>query len=425
MQGPRKRMTLRLSKAFQTQAISPPTKEDMLRSLRTIPQKRSPDDVTTIFRFLLLNEKLVRMLENPGRVKQVANQATLVTMHKGEVLFFEGDDPDSLYVVLNGTLDVIIRHFLVAEEFMFNKPSREDEKYKPLMEQMGLDLSIDRLRKVNVLRPGDVFGQHSYLLDRQRLSTIMASSEVVDLVKFDGAIFQQTSALILAKAIFSENKEFCQRVFPRLREDQLTMISALADVIALKPGAVISTETSLGRFLYIVKSGMMSRFRVVDFSDLSFRKIDAPFSALELRFPDGMHAVHTDDLGVRALFADPSLIEMSDTKFHVKSTTHSELIALDLDYFRIVVGAAEVERVRQQIRSRLSDHEIVKLWVEAERGRLWNKFREKERKESHKQLKGERQFHSSLVAIRVPAVPKSIKNYKPRKVIPYAPKSLR
>lgn len=425
MKGTRKKVTLRRSKAFQTQAISPPTKEDMFHSLRTAPHKRTPEDVNTIFRFLLLNEKLVRMLENPQRVNQVALQATLVTMHKGEVLFFEGDDPDGLYIVLNGTVDVIIRHFLVAEEFMFNRPSREDEKFKPLMEQMGLDLSIDRLRKVNVLRPGDVFGQHSYLLERQRLSTILASSDVVDLVRFDGAIFQQTSALILAKATLSENKDFCRKVFPRLRDDQLTMIAAMSDMMELKPGAVISTEKNFGRLLYVVKSGMMSRFRVVDFSDLSFRKIDAPFSALELHFPDGMHPVHTDDLGVGSLFADPSVAEMSDMKFMVKSTTHSVLIALDLDYFHIVAGSAEVDRVKQQIRSRLSDQEIVKLWVDAEKSRLWSKFREKERKEAHKHIKGERQFHSSLVAIRVPSIPKSIKNYKPRKVVPYAPKSLR
>jgi CRP-like cAMP-binding protein len=64
---------------------------------------------------------------------------------------------------------------------------------------MELDPAIDKLKRVNRLKHGSIFGHHSYLLDRPRSGTLVASSDVVDIVRFEPEVFQQTSSLILAK----------------------------------------------------------------------------------------------------------------------------------------------------------------------------------------------------------------------------------
>ena len=293
------------------------------------------------------------------------------------------------------------------------------------MEEMGLNSSIDKLQRIAVLTAGKIFGQHSYLLEKQRTGTIIASSDIVHLIRFDGDIFQQTSALILAKNLLMEHKALCHKAFPRLRDDQLTKIAALSEVFELKPGTMISKESQLGGYLYIVKSGTIARYRVVDFTELSFRKIAAPFEHLELHFPDGLHPVHIDDFTTGAVFADPALKKLADPKFKVKTTSNVELLALDFDYFKIVAGAKETEEIRQELRCDLTEQQVIRIWVDAEKQRLWNKFKVRETKESHKALKGYKEFVEQRVGMRRPKIPKSLKPYKPKKVVPYASKSLR
>jgi CRP-like cAMP-binding protein len=365
------------------------------------------------------------MLENSDRIRQASQTATLTTIHKDDILFFEGDDPDGWFIVLQGTIDVIIRLFLVAEDCLISDQEHETTEFAQLSEQMDLDPSIDKLKRVNRLKPGCIFGHHAYLLDRPRSATLVASSDIVDIVRFDPEVFQQTSSLILAKAFLTNHSGLVQKVFPRLRDDQITLIASLSEAIELKAGRTITADTSLGRWLYIIKSGTIARYRVVDFTSLSFRHIEAAFEPLQLHFPPGLHPVHTDNLEIGALFADPSIEDLSDSMFIAKTATPVELLALDADYFRIVAGRHEIERVREDMKSVLTDDLVIKIWVEAEKVRLWEKFKRRLMKEAHKEIKTDNQFKQSTLAIRIAKVPSALKDYKPKKVVPYASRSLR
>jgi len=293
------------------------------------------------------------------------------------------------------------------------------------MDLMELDVQMDKLRRVNRLKPGDIFGHHSYLLDRPRTATLVGASDVVELMRFEPEVFQQTSSLLIAKNLFTEHKSLVHQVFPRLRDDQTTLIAAFSDIIALKAGTTITSETTLGRSLYIVKVGTIARFRVVDFTHLSFRTVGAPFEGLQLHFPDGFYPVHTDNLEVGSLFADPSIEDFRESMFNVRTSTEVELLALNVDYFRIVAGAFEVEHVKQEMRSDLTDEQVIKIWVAAQRERLWDRFKGRQIKDAHREIKTERQFKASLLAIRVPKLPGGIRDYRPKKVVPYVSKSLR
>jgi CRP-like cAMP-binding protein len=425
MKCPRSRSKLVLSKAFHPPPIGPPPPQQVAATLGVPRAKRTPEDLQILLRFFVAIQTFLGMLENSDRVRQAAKTATVVTIHKDDILFFEGDDPDGWFMVLTGTIDVIIRLFLVAEDCLISDQEYETTEFAQLSERMELDPSIDKLKRVKRLKPGEIFGQHAYLLDRPRSATLVASSDVVDLVRFEPEIFQQTSSLITAKTLFAEHSALVEKVFPRLREDQVTLIAALAEVIELKAGRTITAETSLGRWLYIIKTGTIARSRVVDFTALSFRKCEAPFEPLELHFPNGMHPVHTDNLEVGALFADPVIEDLTDSMFIVKTATPVKLLALDADYFRIVAGRHEIERVREDLKSDLTDELVIKIWVNTEKARLWEKFKQRVTKAAHREIKTELQFKNSTLAIRIPKVPTALKDYRPKKVEPYASKSLR
>ncbi|OHT15676.1 hypothetical protein TRFO_42369 [Tritrichomonas foetus] len=463
MKGRKARTRLVISKAFRTPEIAPPPYGDVIHCLKTSPSKRTNEQNQIIFRYLLLNNSLLEMLEGPERVKQAASDATYVQLTKSDVLFFEGDDPDGIYIVMDGSVDVIIRLFLVAEDCLFDSDEKETTEFAQLMDLMDLDVTSDKLTRVNVLGKGQIFGHISYLLEKRRSATIVGASEFTDIIKLNPEIFTKTSALIKANELLNENKKLASKAFPRLRDEQITLISSLAETFTLPIGKTLTSENSIGKYLYIVKKGTLSRHQLVDFTPLSFRKIDAPFEKLELHFPDGPKPVHTDDISEGMLFIDPSASgclsypipnqaqnqassapsnatstvtssrnsplnspSQLTSKFNVRAISPEvKLLAFRLNYFKIVAGKVEVKKIKSELESKLTDKDAIAIWVRDEKARLWGEFKGREAKEAHKAARGDLLFKRGQVAIRTPSIPKSLKNFKPRQVIPYAPKSLR
>jgi len=404
--------------------VQPPSIESVVHAAKIPIESRTEEDNQVLFRHLLFNEELLKMMEKSSKVEQIAKDATFFAMKKGEVLFFEGADPDNWFIVLQGTLDVIIRLFLVAEDCLFDADAPgESTEFAPLMDQMGLDIANDKLRRVNVLGPNSIFGQHSMILNRKRMSTIVCSSAQCTLLRLSGSSFK-THALIHQQSVYHDHYVLSKSVLPRLREDQLSLISSLAWTIDIKEGSKISHDNSLGKYLYIVKKGTIARYQIVDFTPLSFRTLSAPFESLQIHFPSGFYPVHIDDLNAGALFPDPSIDEFSDSRFNVKTKTDVELLVFNLDYFRIIVGEFELERIKQEIRSNLTEKEVINIWIESEKGRLWKKFKERTVKEAKKSHKVESLSKTGMYGIRIPNNPKSIKAFMPRKIKPYAPKHL-
>lgn len=483
----RTRTHLHVSRTFHPPPAPPPTLVDVLYELQTPPSQRTEKQNQIIFRYLITLPKLNKFLEtasgpdlfknqtqsfrtasslsqspkfaalasqaeNPRpdssmsaeyntilshfggiqtpsrsegtlRLEEISRECELVTLSKGDVLFFEGDDPDGWYIVLDGSVEVIIRLFLIAEDCLYNTES-ETTEYAQLMDRMDLETSVDKLRRVNILHSGCIFGQHSYILHKPRNATISALEEGTLLMKIPGTFFQ-ASVLLATRNTFHSYFSLVKNALPRLRDDQISLIASLAEVIDIRADYKITAKKGIGKYLCIVKSGSLARSQIVDFTDLSFRTISAPFETLELHFPDGPHPVHTDDLGTGSLFSDPSIDEMNDLQYSLQALVDTQLLLLDLDYFKIVAGEFEVARVKADIQSKFSNEEVIKKWIEAQKQKLWLKFKERTTKEAHKSLKAEAQLKNSTYAIRVPKQPHALKPFVPKKVVPNAPKGLR
>ncbi|OHT05176.1 hypothetical protein TRFO_27188 [Tritrichomonas foetus] len=420
-----KRQTLVVSKAFHSPPPGPPLIEEVIDALYTPPSNRTRSKRQTIFRYLLFNKDINYMYQTSQLIEEISKDVQITILKKNEALFFEGDNPDGWYLVVTGKVDIIIRFFLVAEDCLFEHDVHETQEFIPLMNLMNLDVTIDKLKRVNVIESGQTFGQHSYLLDKRRSATVVGSEFETILMKMPENTLKNTHTLIRLKSLISENREIIHKAFPRLRDDQLFQINGFAKVLDLPVGRKITQKSQLSHSIYIVKKGSLKRMRVVDFTKYSFRKIDAHFEPLELHFPDGFHPVHVDDLHEGSFFADPSVSELADSHYNMTTTSATTLIAIDFDYFKVIAGSFEVERVRKDLKSKISDEDVIRIWVEAEKKRLWNNFKERNLKEAHRELKTSRRAHTSTVAIRLPSQPKSIKEYHPKKRMYYVSPSLR
>ncbi|EAX90111.1 hypothetical protein TVAG_256160 [Trichomonas vaginalis G3] len=365
------------------------------------------------------------LIESTKDLENLAKQATYKLMKRGDVLFYEGDDPDGWFLGLSGTTDVIIRLFLVAEDCLFDTDSTDSTEFAPLMSKMDLDIQHDKLQRVRINNPGEVFGYHSFIpeISAKRSSTIVCSSEFSELICFPTNLFGEY-ALIKQRDLYHNHCDLLHRVFPRLKDDQVDHLALLAEIMKIPSKTTITAEKCYGRYIYIIKSRSIARYRVVDFSDLSFRTIDAPFESLQLHFPDGLHPVHTDNLVEGSVFVDPSVHTLYDNEFNIKTTSDVELVALDIDYFKIIVGAFELERVRQEIKSTLTDEQVKKIWYESEKKRLWDKFKSRTANEAKRELQGDLDFKSGATIARKANVPNSIPAFRPRVVKSYAPTHL-
>ena len=84
----------------------------------------------------------------------------------------------------------------------------------------------------------------------------------------------------------------------------------------------------------------------------------------------------------------------------------------------------QLQQIRQELQSTLTDEDIIRIWVNDEKKKLWINFKSREVKESHRAIKSDLLIKKSQAIVRIPKVPKSLKSYKYKKVTPYAPKTL-
>lgn len=420
-----KTQKLVISKTFRPPPPGPPLTNDVIDALSTQPSERTYSQQQILFRYLLLNKNIGYMFDSPEAVDQISKTATITILNKSSILFCEGDIPNGWYLIVDGSVDVVIRYFLIAEDCLFDSDIDEITDFAQLMDLMHLDVKVDKLKRIKTLCENDVFGQHSYYLDKRRSATIVGVSSETILMKFPESTLKNTESLIRLTRIFAINKSLIHSALPRLRDDQLLLINGFSEEIKVPAGRKITERSPLSNSLYIVKEGCLKLMRMVDFTDYSFRKTSATFESLQLHFPDGYSPVHIGDLRPGSIFADPSVHEVIDSYYQLHATTDCLLIALNFEYFKIVAGKKEVGLIREELRSKLSSEEVVRVWANTEKQRLWKNFKKKGVKDAHKELKTARRAQTSMVAIRIPSKPKSFKEYHPKKVVPYVSPGLR
>ena len=357
-------------------------------------------------------------------------------------------------------MDVIVRLFLIAEDCIIEDEEslKENLQYAPLIHQMDLDVEHNKLRRIKTLRPNDVFAYHSYILEKKRTSTLMCSSDYCELIVFPRTTFYDY-CITKARTNYSDYYDLIHTSFPSFRDEQIEHIALYSYITKIPKSTKISKENSFGRNIYILKEGEIARNRLVDFSDLSFRTIPGAYSSLDLKFPDGVLPVHTDNLTQGNVFIDPiygnehdeenlsgsteyfnfSLIRSTES-FNLtetnsqatlqnkeqgniiilKTQTDVELLTMDIDYFAIIIGEFEFERIKQSIKSEMSDNDIIMIWYNQEKEKLWKKFKVRTESEVKTQLYGKNHATDGTSIARdylTESRPTSMSSFRKRKIV--------
>ena len=412
----------------QPPKVIPPQISEVREALSKNPNERDENDFQKIFIHMLLNPNICNLLSDKNDLNELAKVVKYQVLRKNDVLFYEGDDSEDWYCLLTGNLDVIVRLFLIAEDCIIEDEEslKENLQYAPLIHQMDLDVEHNKLRKIKTLKPSDVFAYHSYILEKKRTSTLMCSSDYCELIIFPRTTFYDY-CITKARTNYGDYYDIIHARFPSLRDEQVEHIALYSYVTKVPKSTQISVKNSFGRNIYILKDGEIARNRLVDFSDLSFRTIPGAYTSLDLKFPDGIHSVHTDNLKPGDIFIDPiyganieeenlsssaeflnlyrsnDSFELNDSSSQatqankeegnvivLKTQTDVELLTIDIDYFAIIIGAFEFERIKESIKSEMSDNDIIMIWYNQEKEKLWNRFKIKTESEVKTQLYGKK-----------------------------------
>ena len=415
-----------LPKYKQIPEIPQPSVHEVRECVTKEQSQRTENDVQLLYRFFLLCSDMSSLMNDPSDLMEMSKFAKYRRISKNDVLFFEGDESDNWFCIISGTASVIVRLFLIAEDCLLDSQSDEQEtlEYAPLVHAMDLDIERNKLRKVCSLKKGDVFAYHSFIVEQKRASTIVCTSDVLELIELPKEAFVRF-CLAKARSELNDKSHIIRTKFTELRDDQVQHIALYSRIKKIEKSFSITKENTLGRNVYIILDGKIWRSRNVDFTPVSFKTIPGAFETLELKFPAGNVDVHTDDLEKNDVFIDPIIgveeLYCEECPATMKAETEVTLLAMDYDYFSIIVGAYPFERIKQSLKSSITSDEIIKIWYEKEKAKLWNNFKKKEAHKIEKELYGISHAYDGTSIVREytkERCPTSFSSYRKKKIVP-------
>jgi len=124
--------------------------------LKVDPQHRQPKDVQALVELVKDIKVFKEFQSNRAQLEELCKNLYLKSLPEGKTLFEQGDRGDSFYVILEGSVDILIR--------------MQDEKG-----------GGDTLKKVAALKKGDSFGDQSLLYGAPRNATVV-TRETTDFI---------------------------------------------------------------------------------------------------------------------------------------------------------------------------------------------------------------------------------------------------
>ena len=175
-----------------------------------------------------------------------------------------------------------------------------------------------------------------------------------------------------------------------LREDnrywsQIEKIALSSTSIKIPDKTSLSKDNSYGKNIYIVIDGKIARYQSIDFTSVSYRVIRGKVNSLDIKFPSGNHLVYVGDVDSK-VFIDP--IAQEDYQIVLKTKSEAEVLCMDLEYFKIIVGEFEFQRILTRLEKQKTDEEVINMWLQHEKERKWEKYKIKASNEMKNEIYG-------------------------------------
>ncbi|KAJ3090609.1 hypothetical protein HK102_003200 [Quaeritorhiza haematococci] len=202
--------------------------EELLRVLQKKPYERTNRDISRLYKFLR-QLKFSRTLSD-FVVSEISGVGLFVEMEKDRVVFRQGEEGTSWFVILAGAVNVMVA----------NVNGGEDAQH--------VDNTI-----VAHLMEGDHFGASALLNERRRAATIMTTEHCLFL-KVMKADYNQILKYIHEKEV-KEKILLLKSAMPLLGEPQLTAVANVLTMRTVSNNGLVIKEGDPITELFIVKKG--------------------------------------------------------------------------------------------------------------------------------------------------------------------------
>ena len=369
------------------------------------PRLRSDEENGVVFRALMGIQQLMSIVPDSKVIDTLSKNVQLFNMERGATAYVEGSTPNGMFIVHKGRMDSIARLFVLANEGYFDLEGDESGVlYPKLRKELEVDESHDMLRRIRSYGPGDVFGDGAYLMETSREESVVAA--VDSQVIFIPHTYAADYLIPCISAQYKEKIKSIENAIPHIAPDQVSKLAAFASIRTMHKGYEISDRSEV----YILRDGVVARFKSVDFSMINFRRQPAPFESLEIRYPDKPTLVHTDDIKTGELFT-----ASSNELVTQRVKEESSVVVITGEFLKIIVGNVMYDSIMDRAEFKTPDSELIQIWTENRKKKNWEEFKKRVVKESHKRLKVEAEARAGTYAIRRPSNPKALGFYKPRK----------
>ncbi|MBI1778209.1 MAG: cyclic nucleotide-binding domain-containing protein [Proteobacteria bacterium] len=180
------------------------------------------------------------------QIRELLLQASVHNVAAGNVIFERNDYTNSLYAILQGSVEIEIN------------PSNPDERL--------------------ALEAGAFFGEMGLISGRRRTATVRAKTEAALLELPRNAMIRLTRSVPDIKRQIDEVaivRQFQTYIAPGLGREDLADVLKVSSIVAFKPGEVMIKEAAEDDSVFLIRSGAASVSRLVDGRDVVLSYVPA------------------------------------------------------------------------------------------------------------------------------------------------------
>lgn len=180
---------------------------------------------------------------------------------------------------------------------------------------------------------------------------------------------------------------------------------------AMKPlhlSAGVDCTGASGGWMFI-QAGKMAKRRMVDFNKCKIDPSQLIVGNVRIELPIGETRVQTDKYGPKHLVCDPCLSKMLKKAFSIAVLEDSDVWSIGYKDVKDLLPIDLRREIEATVMVDPTDDDLIKFWIDRERGKQWDIYRVRCKKEARRYVKQVSREERGDFSCRRPSLPKPIK----------------
>ena len=381
------------------------------RSLTVPPTQRTPMNIEAIFSLMKTWPNYTSFIKIEEIQRELCHAIYYEKYKDGNMIFKPGDLSDGWYFVFKGKC-------ILVEE-VDKDPENTDEflpdEYKALFKDI-LTGRVHHFRVFRTILPTEDFGSDELkkMCWRNCYCITVGSTEIL---KIDPYSYKYYTSQY--KNMIREKKADVLTKAPKLEAlldypDASTFLAEKMKECKIDKGFVISKENPLSKGFLVVEKGLIIVKRKVNFDTVSLSENDLKVGDISINIPNGYQFIQSEKISDYCIMALPEMYSSNDFEFYAEAMTDTDCYLIEYKDFFSLVPINIQNQILNSVLDHRSDEEVIHDWLENKKNFQWRIYKKKcqnEAKEFNSVSKGGSQ---EQIYLRIPKLPISLGNYRPR-----------